>query len=218
MAKAKHVTKYKNKINVRGKKIEIWPADMDVIQITDCPLTYLTQFNDIEFYHDKLKKRILELEKDQNSTHRFDIGGSKVRYVHEWGTPEAELINARATSFFCQAVGRTDAIINESWASISRQNEYLAAHSHNGSVASVVYMLDPGNGENKNGLDGRFAIVDPRAPGCCNLEPECVTMEISPDMNPGSIILFPSQLVHHVHPYTGTEPRITLAWNFTHGD
>lgn len=209
---------YKDKIKVRGKSINVWPVETDVLQITDSPMTYLTQFDDIAKYHDKLKERILELEKDERHTHSFAIGGSKVRYVHEWGTVESKLINARATAFFCQAVGRTNAVITASWASISRKHEYLAGHSHDDCIASVVYMLEPGNGENKNGLDGRFAIIDPRVPGCCNIEEERVTMEVAPDMKPGSMIIFPSELVHHVHPYTGDEPRITLAWNFKLAD
>jgi hypothetical protein len=205
---------YKDKIKVRGKSLTIWPAELEVLEIMDSPSTYLTQFTDIEKYHDQLKDRILELEEDQNSTHRMRIGGSKVRYVHEWGTAESKLINARATAFFCQAVGRNDAVITSSWASVSRKHEYLAGHSHTECLASVVYMLAPGNAENKNGLDGRFAITDPRAPGCCDHEEGRVTMEVSPEMNEGSMIIFPSELVHHVHPYTGDEPRITLAWNF----
>ena len=212
MAKSDKI--YKDKIKVRGKSINVWPVDTEVLEILDSPMTYLADFTDIEKYHEKLKERILELEKDQNKTHRFDIGGSKVRYVHEWGTAESKLINARATAFFCQAVGRQDAVITASWASVSRKNEYLAGHSHNDCIASVVYMLDPGNAETKNGLDGRFAITDPRVPGCCNIEEGRVTMEVAPDMNEGSMIIFPSEFVHHVHPYTGDEPRITLAWNF----
>jgi len=205
---------YKDKIKVRGKSINVWPVETDVLQITDSPMTYLAQFDDIAKYHDKLKERILELEKEKSQTHRFEIGGSKVRYVHEWGTVESKLINARATAFFCQAVGRSNAVITASWASVSRKHEYLAGHSHDDCIASVVYMLEPGNGKNENGLDGRFAIIDPRVPGCCNIEEERVTMEVAPDMKPGSMIIFPSELVHHVHPYTGDEPRITLAWNF----
>ncbi|MCW8900353.1 MAG: 2OG-Fe(II) oxygenase family protein [Gammaproteobacteria bacterium] len=205
---------YKDKIKVRGKSINIWPAKTEVLEISDSPMTYLAHFDDIEKYHDKLKERILELEKEESHTHRFKIGGSKVRYVHEWGTAESKLINARATAFFCQAVGRSNAVITASWASISRKNEYLAGHSHDDCIASVVYMLEPGNGKNENGLDGKFAITDPRVPGCCNKEEGRVTMEVSPDMKPGAMIIFPSELVHHVHPYTGDEPRITLAWNF----
>ena len=205
---------YKKKINVRGKNIKIWPAELEVIEITDCPMTYHTTFTDTEKYHDKLIERILELEKDEKHTHNFEIGGNKVRYVHEWGTAESKLINARATAFFCQAVGRNNAVITASWASVSRKNEYLAGHSHNDCIASLVYMLTPGNAKTDNFLDGRFAITDPRVPGCCSVEEERVTREVSPDMKEGSMILFPSQFVHHVHPYTGDEPRITLAWNF----
>ena len=107
---------YKDKIKVRGNSIHIWPKELEVLEITDCPMTYLTTFTDIDKYHDKLRERILELEKDKNKTHSFQIGGSKVRYVHEWGTAESKLINARATAFFCQAVGRNDAEITASWA------------------------------------------------------------------------------------------------------
>jgi len=205
---------YKEKVKVRGKSIAVWPTDTEVQDVTGSPMTYLTKFKDIDKYHDKLRERILELEKDENRTHTLKIGGNKVRYVHEWGTVESKLINARATAFFCQAVGRTDAVITASWASISRKYGYLSPHSHLECVASVVYMLDPGNSKNDNGLDGRFAIVDPRAPGCCDHEEDRMTTEIAPDMHPGSMMVFPSQLVHHVHPYTGDEPRITLAWNF----
>ena len=212
----KNIDIHKSKVNVRGKNIYIWPSDIEVIQITDSPMTFLTTFTDIEKYHVKLKERILELEKEKSQTHRFAIGGSKVRYVDEWETAESKLINYRAMAFFCQAVGKEmeDVVATASWASVSRKYEYLAGHSHDDCIASVVYMLEPGNGNKENSLDGRFAITDPRVPGCCDREPERVTMEVAPDMNPGSMIIFPSELVHHVHPYTGDEPRITLAWNF----
>jgi hypothetical protein len=85
----KKIDIHKSKVNVRGKNIYVWPSDTDVVNIIDSPMTYHTNFTDIDKYHAKLKERILELEKDQNHTHRFDIGGSKVRYVHEWGTAEA---------------------------------------------------------------------------------------------------------------------------------
>lgn len=213
---AKEIDIHKSKVNVRGKNIYIWPTDIDVVEITDSPMTYHTTFTDIDKYHEKLKERILELEKEESQTHRFQIGGSKVRHVHEWGTAEAKLINTRAIAFFSQAVGKKmeEVVTTASWASVSRKNEYLAGHSHDGCIASVVYMLEPGNAKNESGLDGRFAITDPRVPGCCDREEGRVTMEVAPDMNPGSMIIFPSELVHHVHPYTGDEPRITIAWNF----
>jgi predicted 2-oxoglutarate/Fe(II)-dependent dioxygenase YbiX len=32
-------------------------------------------------------------------------------------------------------------------------------------------------------------------------------------MTAGTMIIFPSQLVHAVNPYTGKRPHITLSWN-----
>ena len=107
---------YSDFVKIKGKKVKVWPDDMEVSSVSSGPSIYHTRFNDYKKYEDKLINRILELEKKEDFTHRFEIGGSKVRYVHTWGIPEAELINARATSFFCQAVGRNDAVITASWA------------------------------------------------------------------------------------------------------
>ncbi len=34
-------------------------------------------------------------------------------------------------------------------------------------------------------------------------------------MKAGAMVAFPAALVHAVHPYEGTRPRITFAWNIT---
>jgi hypothetical protein len=34
-------------------------------------------------------------------------------------------------------------------------------------------------------------------------------------MRPGAMVSFPASFVHAVHPYEGTRPRITFAWNIT---
>lgn len=205
---------FSDSITIGGEKIEVWPDNLEVTRICEDPTILQTNFSDTEKYHDNLIARILELEKDKEYTHRFEIGGSKVSAMHTWGIPEADLVVARATAFFCKATGRSDAVITGSWGNISRKNEYLSAHSHDNCLASVVYMLEPGDINPDNRLDGRFAIIDPRVPECCDREPERVTMEVSPEMQRGSLLFFPSQIVHHVHLYTGTSPRITLAWNF----
>lgn len=205
---------YSEVISIGGEEIKVWPDSTEVLRLCDEPTILLAYFDDYEKYHEKLIARILELEKDENFTHRFEIGGSKVSAMHTWGIPEADLVVARAIDFFCKATGQSDAIITASWGNVSRQNEYLSPHSHDNCIASVVYMLEPGDPNPENKLDGRFAMTDPRIPDCCNIEPERVTMEFTPDMKRGALLLFPSHLVHHVHLYTGKSPRITLAWNF----
>lgn len=208
--------RYGNTIRIGDKDIPIWPEGQDekVNAVVQEPTVFHTVFDDIKEYHPRLIEHILKLEKDQDFTHQMIIGGSKVRHVHEWGIPEAELINARATTFFAKAIGREDVVIQLSWASISRKNEYLSIHSHDHCLASLVYMLTPGNPNPDLFVDGKLALADPRIPECCNQQEGRVTNEVYPDMVEGAMVMFPSEIMHHVHLYTGDEPRISIAWNF----
>jgi hypothetical protein len=144
------------------------------------------------------------------------IGGSKVADISGWGTPESALIHQRAMEFFARAMGKEASAVkvDTCWASISREHDYLTPHAHTNSLASVVYMLQPGDKENRSFLDGRLAFVDPRIPSCCPTEEGVATEELAPNMIEGAMVWFPSYLLHFVHPYTGHTPRITLAWNF----
>lgn len=207
---------YADSIRINGEDVAVWPEGQDkkVNAISQEPTVLHTVFEDTEKYHARLIERILELEKDEDFTHRMIIGGGKVRHVHEWGIPEADLINARAINFFERAVGAKDAIIQLSWASVSRKGEYLSVHSHDHCLASMVYMLTPGNPNPDLFVDGKLALTDPRLPACCDQQEGRVTNEVYPDMVEGAMVMFPSEIMHHVHPYTGDEPRISIAWNF----
>ena len=200
---------------VGGESRPVWPSGLEVMQLSNQPAIFITWFTDTEAYHERLIQRMLELEQDPAFTHRMEIGGSKIRDVHRWGIPEADFIHQRATTFFAKAVGRPQVKMDLCWGNISRQGEYLSAHSHDVSLASVVYSVTPGNPNPAHRVEGRLALVDPRVPYCCDRQEHCVTRELWPDMRAGAMLLFPSELVHFVHPYYGDTPRITLAWNFS---
>jgi len=207
-------------VTVGGQEIATWPEGLDVVRLSDEPTILMTWFEDTEAYQERLVARILELENDPNFSHRMPIGGSKIRDVHRWGIPEADLIHQRATAFVAQAVGREKVTMDLGWGNVSRKGEYLSPHSHDVSLISVVYCVTAGDRDLNNGgdpesVDGRLAMVDPRIPYCCDRQPNCVTRELWPDMRPGAMVLFPSELVHFVHPYWGETPRITIAWNFS---
>lgn len=208
--------KYGKTIHIGDEDIAIWPEGQDqkVNRLCPEPTVLHTVFEDHDKYNPRLVERLLELEKDPDFTHRMQIGGSKIRHVHEWGIPEADLLNARAINFFARAVGSEDVVMQLSWASITRKNEYLSIHSHDHCLASVVYMLTPGNPNPELFVDGKLALADPRLPECCDREEGSVTKEVYPDMVEGAMVLFPSYIMHHVHLYTGDEPRISIAWNF----
>jgi hypothetical protein len=87
-------------------------------------------------------------------------------------------------------------------------------HSHCRSIASVLYVLDPGDQDPTDYTSGKFCFADPRIRVCCQNEPGRMTDLLSPALREGSMLLFPSEWVHLVTPYAGTRPRITMSWNF----
>lgn len=203
----------KETIEINGKLIPVWPQGLDVAYLSQDPVMMITWFEDIAEYHQALIARVLELEQDPAFTHQMKIGGSKVKDVAGWGTPEADLIHQRARAFFAQASDIPDPKVDLCWASVYRKGDYLGPHSHNHAMGSVVYCLDWGDPDPDLPLSGRLVFTDPRIDECCNIEPGCVTQELTPEMKNGAMVLFPGAIVHYVHPYSGNRPRITLAWN-----
>ena len=84
-------------------------------------------------------------------------------------------------------------------------------------MGSIVYQLTAGDHDEIDPLGGCLSIADPRIKSCCPEEQGRVTSALLPDMVPGLMIIFPSQLMHYVNPYTGDAPRITLSWNISAG-
>ncbi|MBD3609231.1 MAG: hypothetical protein HUJ30_01650 [Gammaproteobacteria bacterium] len=205
----------KQTVEVNGELLTVWPENLHVQNVVDSPSIFITWFDDTQKYHDKLINKALELEQDKSWAHRMPIGGSKIRDLEEWGMQEADLLTARATEFFARATGRSDVLVTQSWANISRYSEYLTAHSHTDCVASMVYMLNWGDHVEEPPYSGQLSFSDPRIEYCCPDEPDRMTRELVPKMRDGALCIFPSELIHYVHPYWGKEqPRITVAWNF----
>lgn len=190
-----------------------WPADQKLEVFMRDPTVVITDFADHEAYHPRLIEGILRMEQDSRITHRPSEGGSKVLHVHRWGFPEADLIHARALELFRQITGKQNPEVDLCWANISRAGDYLGPHSHTRCIGSVVYSVDPGKEEASRPKQGRLHFADPRFKSFCPDEDGCMTRAHSPNMNAGTMIMFPSQLVHHVDPYFGATPRITLSWN-----
>jgi len=191
-----------------------WPARQ---QVVDCggPTIKRTQFSDTAAYHPQLIESLLEMERQGLRRSKFFHGGCgiKIYGTDELDIPGARLINERAMELFRRATGSASAVTDSCWANIYYKNDYCMPHSHTRSTAAVVYMLDPGDPDPADPLDGKFCIVDPRVSSCCQIEQEVMSNPFMPDMQPGSMLIFPGQIVHCVNPYTGTRPRITLSWN-----
>lgn len=197
---------------------DVWP-DHQKIKTVDDPTIGMTQFGDAAEYHPKLTQKILELEQGSEFRDALVKGacGIKIRDPHRWGIPEATLIHERAVQLFKRMLKTEQAVVDCCWASIYHTGDYCMPHSHVRAVASVLYMLDPGEETPGDPLSGKFCFVDPRMACCCKREPGRMTDVMMPDMVPGSMLIFPAMAVHCVNPYTGKKPRITMTWNLNHG-
>ena len=80
-------------------------------------------------------------------------------------------------------------------------------------TASVVYCVDEGDPDPDDHNSGAFSFVDPRFEPCCKVQQHYMTNPVKPVLAAGTMIIFPSHLVHCVNPYFGERPRITISWN-----
>ena len=104
------------------------------------------------------------------------------------------------------------------WANVNSDGHGNAAHHHPGCFWSCVYWVQAGAA----GDGGEFEIQDPRgilpgfiAPDLRYALPGCLSAGGSDFIVPaaGTLLLFPSWLVHAVRPFRGTQPRISVAIN-----
>lgn len=198
-----------------GGVTQVWPPPQPIQALMD-PRILGTRFQDAALIHPQFTERILAAAK-LLPPNMHGIGGQKVRDAETWEMPAAKLLALRALLLFCRTHGTRQAHIVDRWANVMQPGDYSGPHSHYESEAATVYFLDPGDDNPARPLDGRFELIDPRIPFCCSTRPECPTRGLNPGMVPGTMILFPATFLHHVRPYTGKRPRITLAINISAG-
>ena len=201
-------------IHLGMKVIKVWPNDCKS-EVCGNPTIHKVSFADTQEYHPRLIAKILELEENHRLRKRYFRGacGTKIHYLEQWVSTEAELITARAKTLFRKALDCEQSVVDLSWANVYRTGDYCLPHSHLRSTASVVYCLDTGDEDPEDPHSGRVCFVDPRLRNCCQHQEGCMTTPFFPGMVAGTMLIFPSQLVHSVNPYAGKRPRITLSWN-----
>ena len=121
-----------------------------------------------------------------------------------------------------QSGGRPGWQVVEVWSNVQRKGGSNAAHPHPGSFWSGVYYVDPGDISPDGARGGALQLFDPRgclprmlAPYLRYTMPELhdAGRNISFSPSAGQCVLFPGWLFHAVGIYTGTAPRISVAFN-----
>jgi hypothetical protein len=204
------------RVTVAGSDLAVWP-DAQKVEPMSARLMAVAVFSDWAAYHPALIDAAFAAERNPGLRDPMFRGacGVKVRRIPEWNAPAATLIHARALMLAHHTLSRRPVFADDSWASIYRAGDYCMPHSHLRSNASIVYMLDPGDGDPKDRMAGRLCFADPRIEACCPHEPGRVTQHVIPTMTPGTMLIFASDYLHSVNPYAGQRPRITLSWNIT---
>lgn len=196
-----------------GQKLRVMPEGQKVKRWANQPIL-ITHFDDHPLIAPALCETVLRQEAEGKS-HQFNpslgAASAKTYNVSEWGTPEADLIDARARAMYRRIAKGKDGWVDESWSTIYRDGSFTMPHSHPRNIGSVLYMLEPGDTSDE--ISGRFRFVDPRLDVCCQTEKGFMTTPAAPDIKPGTMIIFPSQVVHMVTPYKGDRPRITMSWD-----
>lgn len=203
-------------VDIAGEKVQVWPSDQRIGPYVNRETNVnATTFKDADKINPNLAKAMLELEKDPDFVIKLTRGGcgTKIDHIDRWPVPEAELIHARAISFFVNGLGFDQAVVDQCWGNIYRKGDYCMPHSHIRSRIAIVYLVDPGDSNPDSPMDGRFYFCDPRVNTACDIQPHCLTRILVPNLKPGSMIGFPGPMVHGVNPYNGDRPRITLSWN-----
>jgi hypothetical protein len=203
-------------LEVDGLQLPTWRDGQSVVPMST-QLMALTNFDDHASYHPALIGATLAAERDPRFRDTIFKGGCgiKVRNIPGWDAPAAALIHARALLLAHHTVSRRPVFADDTWASVYRAGDYCMPHSHLRSNLSIVYMLDPGDQDPADPLAGQLCFADPRIDACCPHEPGRVTQHVLPTMNAGAMLIFASDYLHSVNPYTGSRPRITLSWNIT---
>lgn len=202
-----------------GPILAPWPAGQR-LSAPDAAKSYLvTRFEDHGLYAPALAERLVALAASEPFRQQYGrhLGGTKLYDPESWDAGLGRFLNARALAFHRAATRREDGVIEAAWANVYRAGDYIVPHSHTRAAMSLVLMLDPGDVDPAEPTSGRFCFAEPRWALCCQIEPGRLSNTIAPTLHPGSMLIFPAEAVHFVHPYLGQRPRITLSWNITHG-
>ncbi len=202
-------------IEIAGRLVPVWPEGQKVWSVDQQRTILVTRFADCDLYHPLFQERIDRQLADPALARQRNraLGGNKLYRLERWEDPASRLLCARALHLFDQALGVEGGAIDMGWVNVYSKGDYVVAHAHWRSEASVVYLFDEGEPDPEDTQSGLFSFIDPRLELCCQLQPGLMSHPTSPTLRRGSMLIFPSGLVHAVNPYGGRRPRISLSWN-----
>lgn len=106
------------------------------------------------------------------------------------------------------------------WFHVTRSGGHQGVHNHPMASWSGIFCVDPGDDAPDHAQSGVVRFVDPR--GHADMYQDAANERLQPAFRlggmaqkhrAGSLIIFPSYVLHEVTPYRGERPRIVVAFN-----
>lgn len=207
------------------------PELIEISRLFPTPIASV-QHPDAECLCAELRDLILaRSQTDLGIRHSNEGGWQSEDFVSWAGEPGARLLQfahdlANEMSAVSTPEGLVEAKLDwkyNAWANVNHYGHSNAQHAHPGAYWSAVFWVDDG-GEPGVDVAGELEFVDPRGvtPLMYNADLRmkvsgCLTAGNGTAIAPvtGTLVMFPSWLMHSVKKFTGNRPRISVAFNFS---
>ncbi len=104
-------------------------------------------------------------------------------------------------------------LVTDGWINVNPKGGYNAPHDHPGAFWSGVYYVKVPEGSERHGGAIEFLSPHKPLPGIDFLKAPITADKVRIRPTPGMVLLFPSSLIHWVHPNDSKEDRVTIAFN-----
>lgn len=185
----------------------------------------IRQAPDFAKYNDAIRERILEAERAEKGVSISNRGGwQSPQTLWSWegeafdalrSWVHGSLVRMAALSIMETDLTKVDIdYVAGAWANVNRRGDYNDGHVHNDCHWACVYYVECGQPDAGRERNGQFELHDPRTLAqISNLAGYGFARSMLVDPAPGKIVLFPSWMVHSVHPFFGEGERISIAVN-----
>ncbi|WP_397458782.1 TIGR02466 family protein [Pseudomonas asplenii] len=214
--------------------VKVDPGEIKISRLFPTPIAAL-RHPQFESLNAQLLPIILERAAQRASVQHSNQGGWQSRDdFAQWAGEAGEALLAFAHNMADQlsAVnspehGLVEAELSwlvSAWANINHKGHANRLHGHPGSYWSAVYWVDDGGRDGDADLGGELEFFDPRGVAPSLVNPAlrmriegCLDagfMSVVPPQS-GTLLMFPSWLLHSVSTYHGERPRVSVAFNFS---
>ena len=196
--------------------------DEKLIHLFSTPvLTY--QWPDSAAMNRSLKRRIAGQATTRPTEPSLASGGwQSGEDYRNWGGKHAQELMDRAAAMVMHASNQIYATYRRGersswsiamWANIYNKGDFHRSHSHPGATWSGAYYVDPGSEDKENPYSGTLALFNPNTSAPMSFYRSAVPMRYIVHPEPGLMVIWPSYLLHMMHPYTGRRARVSITFN-----